>query len=115
MTTDLLSLPFEFPIQHSQSSDSSISYDSLPASDPLVVYPGDERSDVQLEVSGQSFVLSSRDFQKLGSLQWKRIHGSAYRLEDGSPEAFEHVMDYVLYAQGRQELLTSTRTGSTCL
>lgn len=102
MTTDLLSFPFECPTQQSHihqcgSSDSSLSYDSLTAADPYADYKGSSNSDVQLEVSGNSFVLNSCDFHKLGNLPWKRIHGNAYRLEEGSPEAFEGVMNYVVY------------------
>ena len=78
-------------------SDSSQSSDSLPAFDPLIQpYSQASANDVQLEVSGNSFVMGAYDFQKLARLPWKRIHASAYRLESSvSPDTFEKCVDYV--------------------
>ena len=78
-------------------SDSSQSSDSLPAFDPLIQsYSQASANDVQLEVSGNSFVMGAYDFQKLARLPWKRIHASAYRLDASfSPDSFEKCLDYV--------------------
>lgn len=115
MSSDLLISFSEF-----ESSDSSISFVSLPAVDPLMAYPQEVNDDVQLEVSGHCFVLSSRDFQRLAALPWQRIHGAAYRLDDVSPGAFEKCLDFVLFSQlpkkkkmssdEKQELASVART-----
>jgi hypothetical protein len=85
----------EYPSESSLSFDGSSTY-SLPALDPFTIYNG-EQSDVQVEVSGVSFVVSISAFQRLARLPWERIHATAYRLDGASPEAFEKIMDYVLF------------------
>lgn len=98
MTTELL-ITFPDTEAFNYGSDSSISFESLPAIDPVQEYSNEANTDVQLEVAGNSFVLNTRDFQKLAALPWQRIHGGAFRMEGASPEAFAGVVNYVLYGE----------------
>ena len=104
----------------SSSRGSSDHSESLLALDPAAFYPLDVNSDVQLEVSGSSFVLNTCDFQKLAGLPWKRIHGQAFRLEGTSPDVFQMCMDFIVFeslpkkkkmsASDRQELASIAAT-----
>jgi len=82
----------------SYSSYSASASGSFVSVDPMVQFslaPSTE-ADVQLEVSGNSFVMNPLEFQKLARLPWQRIHASAYRLDASfSPDSFEKCLEYV--------------------
>lgn len=97
------------------SSNSSIrSLDTLPTSDPpimdLTEVSTESNADILLEVAGTSFMIQPEYFQYLVLLPWKRIHSTAYRLEDNhnnnnnnncnvDAETFARILEFIVDEQ----------------
>jgi hypothetical protein len=66
----------------------------------ITAHDANKLGDVQVEISGTTFLVSRHAFQKLTPLPWDKLDASAFRLKDASrtaPEAFEKVLDYILF------------------
>ena len=103
MPSDDLLIDFssmDFGTYTDDASSSFSSQESLPHQDPMMQFAPaatpTTAEDIQLEVSGNSFVMNRQDFSKLGRLPWKKLAGNAYRLEAAfSPDAFEKCVTFL--------------------
>lgn len=91
---DFFEQSYQLPSTSYLSYSTRSSMSSLPAVDPVIP---DDSADIQVEISGVSFLVSSYAFRQMTRLPWERIHATAYRLEGASPDTFEKTLDFILF------------------